>query len=158
LVVSRYAKTPGKVYIVVPLGFMITPPTPIINPKGTHNINIEVIRYAWGLSTMSNNEVEVYALLKGINLALSTGVRRIVICGDSMLVIRALVTQNIVGGNVFMGVLSRINALLKKFKAYSCFHIKRELNSDTDREAKEGAHLRIGVIKVNGSTLLHHIP
>jgi ribonuclease HI len=59
---------------------------------------------------MTNNEAEVFALLKGISLALSSGIRKIVICGDSMLVIQSIVTQNIVGGNVFVGALERINS------------------------------------------------
>jgi ribonuclease HI len=62
----------------------------IFNPGG-QAIKI----FAWGLGIMKNNEVEVYALLKGINLALSKGIKKIIICGDYMLVIIALVSQKI---------------------------------------------------------------
>jgi hypothetical protein len=75
-----------------------------------------------------------------------------------MLVIQSIVTQNIMRGNVLVDAIARINALLDKFETYSFYHIKRDLNSDADHGVKEGALLRQGVIKVNGSTSLHHIP
>jgi ribonuclease HI len=46
---------------------------------------------------MTNNEAEAYALFEGIRLALSIGVQKITICGDSMMVIRVIVHKNIVG-------------------------------------------------------------
>jgi ribonuclease HI len=64
---------------------------------------------------MTNNEAEDYALFEGIRLAQSMGIRRITICGDSMMVIRVIVKKNIVGGNVYFGVMSRSLALLKFF-------------------------------------------
>lgn len=107
---------------------------------------------------MTNNEAETYALFEGIRLAFSIGVQKITIRGDSMMVIRVIVHKNIVEGNIYFGVISRILALLKNFEEYSFFHIKRELNSDVDQKDKEGPNLRKGEIKVNGSIKLLPIP
>jgi ribonuclease HI len=56
----------------------------ICNPEGHIIIN-----YAWGLGSMTNNEVVAYSLFEGIILAHSIGVQKITINGDSMMVIRA---------------------------------------------------------------------
>lgn len=65
---------------------------------------------------MTNNEAETYALFEGIRLAFSIGVQKITIRGDSMMVIRVIVHKNIVEGNTYFGVISRILALLKTLK------------------------------------------
>jgi ribonuclease HI len=43
--------------------------------------------YAWGLGTMSNNELEACTLFEGIRLKKSMGIRKLTIVGDSMMVI-----------------------------------------------------------------------
>jgi hypothetical protein len=59
-----------------------------------------------------------------------------------MILTRALVNQNIAGGNIYMGVLSQIMALFHKFESFSLLHIKWDLNMIADQQAKEGASLR----------------
>lgn len=107
---------------------------------------------------MTNNEAATYALFEGIRLAQSMGIRRLTIWGDSMMVIRVIVKRNIVGGNVYFGMMSRSLALLNFFKDYSPYHIKRDLNSEANKGAKEGFDLGKGEIIVNGSTRLLPIP
>jgi ribonuclease HI len=65
------------------------------------------------LGTMSNNEVEAYALYEGIMLDQSMGIEKLTICGDSMMVIREIIQESIVGGNVYTSVMSRSLTLLK---------------------------------------------
>jgi ribonuclease HI len=101
---------------------------------------------------------EAYALYEGTMHALLKGIRRIIICGDSMILIRAIIKQNIAGSNIYKGVLTRIQALLHQFKRYTMFHIKRELNTDADQLAKEGTTLRKGEMKVNGDLKPRPIP
>jgi ribonuclease HI len=60
-----------------------------------------VINYSWGLGSLTNNEAEAYALYAGIKIALSKRIKNLIICGDSMLVKRAIVQRNIVGGNIY---------------------------------------------------------
>jgi ribonuclease HI len=64
-----------------------------------------VISFSWGLGSMTNNEVEALALYAGIRLAQTEGIQNLVVCGDSMMIIRALVKGPIVGGNFFFGVM-----------------------------------------------------
>jgi hypothetical protein len=45
-----------------------------------------------------------------------------------MLVIRAIVQRNIVGGNIYNGIMFRSLDALKNFEKITLYHIKRELN------------------------------
>lgn len=62
----------------------------IYNPRG----HLDTF-FSWGLGSITNNEVEAYALFASINLAQSKGIQRLIICGDSMMVIRVVVKGNI---------------------------------------------------------------
>jgi ribonuclease HI len=97
----------------------------VIKNTGGHT----TINYVWGLGIMTNNEAKDSDLFKGISLALSTEIQRITICKDSMMIIKDIVNKNIIGGNIYIGVMSQILSLLKKFEDYSLYHIKGELNS-----------------------------
>ena len=46
-------------------------------------------------------------------------------------------------------VLARIQDLLRQFKNYAMFHIKREMNMVEDKLDKEGSTLGKGEMKVN---------
>jgi ribonuclease HI len=52
-----------------------------------------ILKYAWGLGTMTNNEVDAYALNEGTKWDLLKGILRIIICGDSMIIIRAIIQK-----------------------------------------------------------------
>jgi hypothetical protein len=61
-------------------------------------------------------------------------------------------------GNLYMGVLSQILSLLHKFEIFSLFHIKRDLNTIANQQAKEGSFLRKGKLKINGDLIPLPIP
>jgi ribonuclease HI len=48
-------------------------------------------RYHWNLGTETNNKVEAYTLLKGVQLAHSKEIRELVVLGDSNTIIRLMV-------------------------------------------------------------------
>jgi ribonuclease HI len=54
----------------------------LLDPQG----NI-VTDYAWGLGATSNNIVEAYSLLKGLSIAEDQTIAKIVVYGDSMMVV-----------------------------------------------------------------------
>lgn len=51
-----------------------------------HRTNV-VTHYVWGLGASSNNTVKGYALLKGLSIAKDRNITKIVVFGDSMLVV-----------------------------------------------------------------------
>jgi ribonuclease HI len=48
-------------------------------------------RYHWNLGMDTNNKAEAYALLKGVQLAHSKGIRKLAVLGDSLTIIRLMV-------------------------------------------------------------------
>ena len=46
------------------------------------------IQYAWGLGSLTNNQVEYLALSEGLELVINKGIKRMALLGDLMIVIR----------------------------------------------------------------------
>jgi len=63
-----------------------------------------IIKFVWGLSVVTNNEVEAFALYESIRLTLLNGIQRINICGDSIILIRTIIKKNIAGSNIYISV------------------------------------------------------
>jgi ribonuclease HI len=83
-----------------------------------------VTHYSWGLRVTSNNTAEAYALLQGLSIAKERNVTKLVIFGDSMMVIRMVTNITQSGGNLFNGIINRIINLSKIFDEFKLFHIK----------------------------------
>jgi ribonuclease HI len=47
-----------------------------------------VIHYSWGLGAASNNIVEAYALLQGLSITKEWNITKLVVFGDSMMVVK----------------------------------------------------------------------
>jgi hypothetical protein len=77
---------------------------------------------------------------------------------NSLILIRDIIKQNIAGRNMYKCVLTRIQDLLRQFKNYAMFHIKREMNMVEDKLDKEGSTLGKGEMKVNRELKPHPIP
>jgi hypothetical protein len=60
-----------------------------------------------GLRSLTNNEVEAYGLYARINLALSKQIKELIICEDSILIIRENFQRNIIEGIIYNGIMSR---------------------------------------------------
>jgi ribonuclease HI len=54
---------------------------------------------------VTNNEVEAYGLFEGIRLTLSLGLLKLIILGDSTLIIRVILKNVVIRGNVISSVL-----------------------------------------------------
>jgi len=67
------------------------------------------------------------------------GISRLIVLGDSMLIIGAIINNSIIGGNSIFDTLYHFLSLLKGFEENSLFHIKCELNSDVDHRAQVGS-------------------
>lgn len=117
-----------------------------------------VTNYAWGLGSLTNNEAEAYALYACINLGFYKRIKNLIICGDSMLVIRAIVHKNITGGNIYKGIMPRALDMLKNFDKTTRYHIKLELNMEADKNAKAGSRLNMGHMLISGESRFHLLP
>jgi ribonuclease HI len=116
------------------------------------------VHYAWGLGKVTNNFTKAYALWQCIRLTKAKGIQKIIILGDSMLMIRAIINQANIGSKVLPGVISCVISLLDGFGDYKVLHILHEHNSKADQWEKYGLTLEEGEIVVNGGRNYFHIP
>jgi hypothetical protein len=93
---------------------------------------------------------KAYALWQGIRIGTGKGIQRIIILGDSMLVIQAIIKQSNVGNNLFIGTISHILSFLGEYDDYRAYHIMRDQNHLVDHWDKYGSGLGEGEIDVNG--------
>jgi ribonuclease HI len=121
--------------------------------------NTEVmVRYAIGLGIATNNHVEAMALWQGLCQAISNGIRRLIIIGDSRMLIRAIAHSTKTQNAQLNNLLARICLLLQRFDSYQVFHVLRELNSEADEEANRGAKLEQGCMCANGQLTTVDLP
>jgi hypothetical protein len=97
-------------------------------------------------------------LWQGIRLAKVKGLHKLIILGDSMLVIETLINQANFGYKPFPRVISWALSLLTGFDDYSFYHIKHELNNKADHWEKYGSILGEGELDLNGERGFLRIP
>ena len=87
----------------------------------------------------SNNEAEYEALLYGLRMAISLGVRRLMVYGDSDLVVNQVMKEWDVRSPAMTGYCSAVRKLEKKFEGLELHHIPRLKNQAADDLAKIGS-------------------
>ena len=107
--------------------------------------------FTWGLGKNSNNYGEWLALLKGLEIAITLGIKELVVVGDSLLVIREvrkLVRNYKIPSNKMHYIF---NSLVSDFNAINFLHILRTNNHFADQMANKGVKLNFGYIICNGN-------
>jgi len=101
------------------------------------NLQPETYRISQYIGMATNNIAEYSALIRGLEKAISLGLRRIEIFLDSELLVRQIKGVYKVKSNNLNALWERAQNLLKKFDNYRVIHIPRELNKDADSLAKK---------------------
>ena len=87
----------------------------------------------------SNNEAEYEALLYGLRMAISLGVRRLMVYGDSDFVVNQVMKKWDVRSPGMTGYCNAVRKLEKKFEGLELHHIPRLKNQAADDLAKIGS-------------------
>ena len=87
----------------------------------------------------SNNEAEYEALLYGLRMAISLGVRCLMVYGDSDLVVNQVMKEWDVRSPAMTGYCNAVRKLEKKFEGLELHHIPRLKNQAADDLAKIGS-------------------
>src|SRR5215216_3743433 len=87
----------------------------------------------------SNNEAEYEALLYGLRMDISLGVRRLMVYGDSDLVVSQVMKEWDVRSPAMTGYCNAVRKLEKKFKGLELHHVPRLKNQAADDLAKIGS-------------------
>ena len=115
--------------------------------------------FSWGVGQLTNNQAELYALLKACQLAKAVGHNNIQIFGDSEIIIKVLNSNtkfNNLGLNVTM---QRLHYILIDCASVTSYHILRDLNKLPNFKANPGCLLPPGMLSLNdGPCSMNPIP
>ena len=105
-----------------------------ISPKG------EQLKYVFQiLFKVSNNEAEYEALLHGLRLAVSLGIKRLLIYGDSLVVIQQVNKEWDINKDTMDAYVEEIRKLENKFSDLEIHHVDRDNNVGADVLSKHGS-------------------
>ncbi|SPT20063.1 unnamed protein product [Triticum aestivum] len=106
----------------------------LVSPRG------DKLRYVLQIHfDSSNNEAEYEALLYGLCMAILLGVRRLMVYGDSDLVVNQVMKEWDVRSPAMTGYCNAVRKLEKKFEGLELHHIPRLKNQAADDLAKIGS-------------------
>ena len=115
--------------------------------------------FSWGVGHLTNNQAELYTLLKSCQLAKAAGHNNIQIFGDSEIIIKVLNSDtrfNNLGLNVTM---QRLHFILIDCYSITSYHILRDLNKLVVFNANQGCLLPPGMLSLTeGPCSMHPIP
>ena len=104
----------------------------------------EAHRFSEYIGLATNNIAEYSALLKGLKMARSLGVKKIKIFLDSELVVRQINGQYKVRHKNLLPLWVRATNALNEFDEYKVSHVPREMNSEADSLAREAVKKKKG--------------
>jgi len=105
-----------------------------ISPKG------EQLKYVFQiLFKVSNNEAEYEALLHGLRLAVSLGIKRLLVYDDSLLVVQQVNKEWDVNKDTMVAYVAEIRKLENKFSGLEIHHVDRNNNVGADILSKLGS-------------------
>ncbi|KAL3778544.1 hypothetical protein HJC23_001713 [Cyclotella cryptica] len=94
------------------------------------------------------NMAEYTGLITGLRCALSLGVRKIVVQGDSMLIFRQIDGKDKVKSSILKQFYFEALALKKKFTVFTMVHIEREKNKRADELANEAMDTKCSRVSI----------
>ena len=105
-----------------------------ISPKG------EQLKYVFQiLFKVSNNEAEYEALLHGLRLAVSLCIKRLLVYGDSLLVVQQVNKEWDINKDTMDAYIEEIRKLENKFSGLEIHHVDRDNNVGADVLSKLGS-------------------
>jgi ribonuclease HI len=105
-----------------------------IAPRGDH------LKYALQLLfPPSNNATEYEALIHGLGIAMSLGIKRLMIYGDSLVVINQVNKYSDCSAKSMSNYCAAVRKIEDKFKGLEFHHVEREHNMAADTLSKLGS-------------------
>jgi ribonuclease HI len=111
------------------------------------------LSYHWNLGTETNNKVEAYALLKGVQLSQTKEIRELVVLGDSKTIIRMMIQGTNPRDPSLKKIMDRIRMVSRDIKT-TFYHILRENNIEADKMANAAIGAKPGALSIDGVSTL----
>jgi len=112
----------------------------VISVSDSESQNVEDIeRYSISeyIGIATNNIAEYTAFVRGLEKVRSLGVKRISVFMDSELLVRQMTGVYKVKNKNLIPLWNKAKELLKGFDSYTIAHVRRELNEEADKLARE---------------------
>jgi ribonuclease HI len=106
----------------------------LISPRGKQLKY--VLQILW---VVSNNEADYEALLHGLRLAISLGIKRLLVYGDSLLVVQQVNKEWGCNKETMDAYVQEVHKLENKFSGLEVHHVLREHNVGADTLSKLGS-------------------
>ena len=103
--------------------------------------------YAWGIGRETNNGVEWYALIKGLELAREMGIEEMNAIRDSLIVISEVRNNYKNWKTPSTKMHNMLLCLVKEFKTITFLHVLRRLNHQANSMVNKGVGLNYGVME-----------
>ena len=101
----------------------------------------EQLKYVFQiLFKVSNNEAEYEALLHDLRLAVSLGIKRLLVYGDSLLIVQQVNKECDVNKDTMDAYVAEIRKLENKFSGLEIHHVDRNNNVGADVISKLGSN------------------
>jgi ribonuclease HI len=97
----------------------------------------EIYRISEYIGIATNNIAEYTAFVRGLEKASSLGVKKISVFMDSELLVRQMTGVYKVKNKNLIPLWNTAKELLKGFESYTIAHVRRELNGEADKLARE---------------------
>eukprot|EP00253_Pinus_taeda_P002659 PITA_02659 len=117
-----------------------------------------IVKYEWGLGTMSNNKAEAYSLLLGTSIAQKLGLQNLLILGDSAIIIASMSSGKEFRQTALNRIRGKIIENTRNLREVSFKHILRGNNSEADQQANNATGRKIGQVKENDQVYEEAIP
>ncbi|MCO5602286.1 hypothetical protein L7F22_056415 [Adiantum nelumboides] len=95
----------------------------------------------------SNNEVEYATLKAGLEECMSMGIKRLMVKGDALLIVRQVQGTWACKNSKLLQWLHEVKLLMKDFEAIQTQHISRQHNKEADNMANNQFEVMVGAIK-----------
>jgi ribonuclease HI len=100
----------------------------------------EQLKYALQLLFLASNNVAEYeALIHGLNIAISLGIKRLMVYGDSLVVISQINKEWDCSNDSMGKYCTAVQKLEDKFEGLEFHHVERDRNAMTDALSKLGS-------------------
>jgi ribonuclease HI len=111
-----------------------------------------------GLGIESNNRAEAMALWQGLIQEKKHRIQNLIIIGDSIVIIQAMIHHSKTQNATLNNLLDKIQLLLRRFNSYKLHHVLREQNGEADEEANRGTLLELGGTECERNGTQHGSP
>eukprot|EP00253_Pinus_taeda_P012579 PITA_12579 len=117
-----------------------------------------ILQFEWGLGELSNHRAEGLALYQGLSQLIKIGIKKVMVFGDSAIIIRLMVQKKSTPNILLQQINSRNQILHELLEEVHYFHILHGLNKKANQCANKACDRPKGNLSCNNSSSFQPLP